>query len=90
MFFFLLLHTIPESKKLLYGDNANVLAVVSFMEFDMASFLGEQGVVSATTNVLSRMEFCSMLTHENFTSLYKLTTKSFDTKTLGIGITTVS
>lgn len=51
---------------------------------------GEKGVILATTNIGTRMNVSTTLTNNDLTSLNSLTTKNLGTKTLCVGVATVT
>lgn len=68
----------------------NELAVVtSSGEADVAFDQGEEGVVFADTNVLTRMELSSTLTHEDIAGQNDFATELLHAKSLGMRLATV-
>ena len=74
--------------RLLNRDNAYFLAVAAHaLEFYLAIFESEQGIVAADAYVLSWMNVSTSLTVQDVTSQYELTVCAFCAKTLGFRVT---
>ena len=70
--------------RLLNRDNAYFLAVAAHaLEFYLAIFESEQGIVAADAYVLSWMNVSTSLTVQDVASQYELTVCAFCAKTLG-------
>ena len=59
-------------------------------ENNFASCGSKQGVIAANTNILTRIERSTTLTHEDGTGADEFTTVAFDTETFGLGIASVA
>lgn len=76
--------------RLLNRDNAYFLAVAAHaLEFYLAIFESEQGIVAADAYVLSWMNVSTSLTVQDVASQYELTVCAFCAKTLGFRVTAV-
>ena len=75
---------------LLSGINASLLAILAeLLEAEHAVRLGEQGVVTADTDVDAGMDVGAALANENVAGENELTVGALGTKALRLGVTTV-
>ena len=77
-------------RKLLGSVNRSLLTILTLaLETEHAVHLGEQGIVSADTNVHTGMDVGAALADQDVAGLDKLTISALGTQALGLGVTAV-
>lgn len=74
-----------------FWDNRDQLSVfLLVVKLYNSSFKCKESMITSDTNILTWMKIGSFLTNQDVASFYKLSTKSLNAQSLGVGIASVS